>query len=85
MITETIPQLRSVVGRVIRPGEAAYDEARTVFIGGIDRRPAVIVRVADAADVANRSGLQRRRIGLRLPVADALGGLLHRLAPFLGS
>ena len=28
--------------------------ARTVFYGGIDRRPAVIVRVADAADVASR-------------------------------
>jgi FAD/FMN-containing dehydrogenase len=39
-------------GRVTFPGDDDYDRARTVFQGGIDRRPAAVVRVADAADVA---------------------------------
>jgi FAD/FMN-containing dehydrogenase len=44
----TIPALR---GSVIRPEDAGYDGARAVFYGGIDKRPAAIVRVADVADV----------------------------------
>ncbi len=60
-----ISTLRAVLnGRVLSPDDAGYDEARAVFYGGIDRRPAVIIRVADAADVsrvvtfARESGLQ---------------------------
>jgi FAD/FMN-containing dehydrogenase len=46
-------RLRAAVdGRVITPGEAAYDRARSVFYGGIDRRPAVIVRPTDTSDVS---------------------------------
>ena len=61
----SIPQLRSdLKGRVIAPDDEDYDEARTLFYGGFDRRPEVIVRVANAADVsrvvtlARESGLQ---------------------------
>ena len=52
MSNENFPQLREIAGRVIRPDDAEYDKARTVFLGGVDRRPAVIVRVANADDVA---------------------------------
>ena len=49
----TIQDLRAgLKGRVIAPGDPDYDEARTVFVGGIDRRPALIARPTDAADVA---------------------------------
>jgi hypothetical protein len=41
-----------VRGRMIVPGDDDYDERRTVFLGGIDRRPAAIVMAADADDVA---------------------------------
>jgi FAD/FMN-containing dehydrogenase len=54
-------------GRVIGPEDAGYDQARTVFYGGVDRRPAVIVRPADAAEVAQVVSLARES-GLELAV-----------------
>ena len=39
-------------GRIITPLDPGYDQARTVFSAHVDRRPAMIVRVADAADVS---------------------------------
>ena len=63
-----IPQLRADLdGRVIMPDDAEYDEARTVVLGGIDRRPGFIVRVANAADVARVVALARES-GLKLAV-----------------
>jgi FAD/FMN-containing dehydrogenase len=47
-----IPELRErIAGTVVTPDDPGYDEARVVFIGGIDPRPAVIVRAADDDDV----------------------------------
>ena len=64
----SIDQLRQAVrGRVIGPDDAEYDSARTVVAGGIDRRPAAIVRVADADDVARVIGIARQT-GLELAV-----------------
>jgi FAD/FMN-containing dehydrogenase len=46
-----LDELRAVRGRVIEPSDPDYDAARQLFYGGMDRRPEVIVRVADANDV----------------------------------
>ncbi len=54
-------------GQVIMPEDDGFDEARTVFYGNIDRRPAVIVRPAVAADVSYIVSLVRDA-GLELAV-----------------
>ncbi len=41
-----------LAGTVLRPGDDAYEEARRVHNGLIDRRPALIVRCRTAADAA---------------------------------
>ena len=46
-------------GQVIAPDDAAYDRARAVFVPQVDRRPAVIVRPADAGEVARVVSLAR--------------------------
>jgi FAD/FMN-containing dehydrogenase len=64
----SVPDLRSDInGEVIGPDDAAYDEARQVFFTGFDRRPAAVVRVAGADDVARVVTLARER-GLELAV-----------------
>ena len=42
---------RSLRGRLIRPTDADYDTARAVYNGMIDRRPRLISRPVDTADV----------------------------------
>ena len=70
--TPSISELRALFnGRVIAPGDPGYDQARTVFVGGIDRRPAAIIRVADAGDVARVVSLAREN---RLELAVRSGG-----------
>src|ERR671921_1269826 len=74
--TDSIPELRAILnGRVISPEHAAYDTVRAVFYGARSRRPALIVRVADATDVSHVVSLARER-GLELAVRS--GG--HSLA-----
>jgi FAD/FMN-containing dehydrogenase len=56
----SIPQLRDQLdGEVIAPEDSGYDEARTVFFKGFDRRPAVVARAASADDVARVVNLAR--------------------------
>ncbi len=38
-------------GELFRPGDGGYDEARRLYNGMIDKRPALIARCADASDV----------------------------------
>jgi FAD/FMN-containing dehydrogenase len=54
-------------GQVIGPLDSGYDEARSVFYGGIDRRPAVIIRPVDDQEVARVISLARQT-GLELAV-----------------
>ena len=66
--TIEIPRLRAAFdGRVTAPGDPGYDQARTIFYGGFDQRPAAIVRPADAAEVAQLVNLARDG-GLELAV-----------------
>jgi FAD/FMN-containing dehydrogenase len=59
-VSTTTDQLTSAVatfrqhhrGGIVQPGDEGYDAARTVWNGMIDRRPALIARCADTADVA---------------------------------
>jgi FAD/FMN-containing dehydrogenase len=58
--TASLEQLRAELdGRVIMPDDDAYDQARAVFYGSIDRHPAVIVRPADAVGVARVVSIAR--------------------------
>jgi FAD/FMN-containing dehydrogenase len=67
-----IEQLRATLrGRVITAADPDYDVQRTVMIGGVDPRPAVIARVADARDVAAAIAVAR---DTGLPLAVRAGG-----------
>ena len=47
-----VDELRGTLrGRLIRPGDEAYEQGRRVWNGNIDRRPALIVRCAGVTDV----------------------------------
>lgn len=66
--TLDIDALRTeIAGRVIAPGDRDYDASRTVVMGGVDRHPAVIVRVAGNDDVSRVLALARNT-GLELAV-----------------
>ncbi len=62
-------------GELIRPEDYNYDEARKVYNGMIDKRPALIVRPTGAADVIDAVNLAREN---GLPVAVRCGG--HNVA-----
>ena len=48
-MTKTVEKLRPRFrGALLRPGQEGYDQARRVWNGAIDRRPALVARCADA-------------------------------------
>ncbi len=72
----SMPDLQAALsGTLIGPDSPEYDAARTVMTGGIDRRPLVIVRPANADDVAHVVALASVT---GLPLAVRSGG--HSLA-----
>src|SRR5215475_5047336 len=57
---EALQKLRDqVTGSVVEPGDPGYDEARAVWNGMVDRRPAAVVRAANVDDVAPTIGFAR--------------------------
>jgi len=68
----TVSELATVLrGDVVRPGDAAYDEARSIWNAAHDKRPALIVACRGAADVIRGVGFARSR---GLPLAVRGGG-----------
>ena len=54
-------------GRLIQPGDADYDSARALYNGMIDKRPRMIARVANVADVITCVNFAREQ-GLLLAI-----------------
>jgi FAD/FMN-containing dehydrogenase len=50
-----------VRGATLQPGDEAYDEARAIWNGLIDRRPALIVQCSGAADVVDSVNFAREQ------------------------
>ena len=71
MTTATPLDTTAVRGQLITPDHADYDEARRVWNGSIDRRPALIIRCAGVADVMAAVRYARQS---GLPVAVRSGG-----------
>ena len=69
--TETQDFSAEFSGELIRPADAAYEEARRVFNEMVDRRPAIIARCTDTVDV-----VEALRVGRAtdLPIAVRCGG-----------
>ena len=77
-------------GQLLLPGDAGYDDARTVWNALVDRRPAMIVRCGSVADVVTAVRTARDldlEIGIRCGGHSALGfavpdqGLMIDLSP----
>ena len=77
-------------GELVRPSDANYDEARAIWNGAHDARPAVIARCASTADVRHAIGFARSE-GLEVAVrggghsipgfSSCDGGLVIDLSP----
>ena len=90
----TLRELREALrGELVLPEDAAYDEARSVWNGMIDRRPALIARCSGTDDVIEAIRFARSE-GLEVAVrggghnvagnATCDGGLVIDLSPMKG-
>jgi FAD/FMN-containing dehydrogenase len=80
-------------GEMVKPGDGGYDEARSIWNGAHDARPAVIARCADASDVRHAVGFARSE-GLEVAVrggshsipgfSTVEGGIVIDLSPMKG-
>jgi FAD/FMN-containing dehydrogenase len=80
-------------GVMVQPEDAGYDEARAIWNGAHDARPALIARCADAADVRHAVGFARSE-GLEVAVrggghsipgfSSCDGGIVIDLGPMKG-
>jgi FAD/FMN-containing dehydrogenase len=70
-MTETVDNVHTLAsqlhGSLVRAGDPDYDEARALYNAMIDKRPALIVRAADTADVVTAVNFARDN-GLDLAV-----------------
>lgn len=80
-------------GELVRPSDANYDEARAIWNGAHDARPAVIARCASTADVRHAIGFARsegldvavRGGGHSIPGFSSVdGGIVIDLSPMKG-
>jgi FAD/FMN-containing dehydrogenase len=80
-------------GPIIQPHDPEYDDARKIWNGSIDRRPALIARCTGVADVVAAAGLARK-MGLLVAVrggghsfpglSTCDGGIVIDLSPMKG-
>jgi FAD/FMN-containing dehydrogenase len=92
--TATLNELgQELQGELIRPEDSGYDEARAIWNGAHDRRPALIVRCAGVEDVRHSVGFARSE-GLEVAVrggghsipgfSTVDGGVVIDLSPMKG-
>ena len=75
-LTEAVDELaKTFSGRILRPNDTGYEDARMVHNGLIDKRPAVIARCRGLADIADAVMMARDQ---KLEVAVRGGG--HNVA-----
>lgn len=74
-IIEDVAALTDFSGLLLRPGDVGYDDARRVHNGLIDKRPALIARCLNTADVQAAIRLARSR-----PLEVAVRGGGHNVA-----
>jgi len=71
-LSEAVDQLAGAfTGRLLRPADPAYEEARKVHNGLIDKRPAIVARCRGVGDIVDAISVAREH---NLDVAAVRGG-----------